>query len=156
MIFDYWSEICDLRSLICDLFIRVFEDKSFLHRAWDQRFLWSCLWYIWLFQVKNFVCHNRGHLEVPILCPPPLGEQLVKCWAFTPEERPSFLILLKTIKELFVYKEKLKNKLCHTYVPSLLQSYAGNSRDTWKDTFGITISSTTRSQATTIPCHHPR
>ena len=40
----------------------------------------------------------------------------------------SFLILLKTIKELFVYKEKLKNKLCHTYVPSLLQSYPGNSR----------------------------
>lgn len=103
-------------------------------------------------EVKNFVCHNRGHLEVPILCPPPLGELLVKCWAFSPEDRPSFLILLKTIKELFVYKEKLKNKLCHTYVPSLLQSYPGNSRDTWKDTFGITISSTTRSQATTIPC----
>ena len=81
-----------------------------------------------MFQVKNFVCHNRGHLDVPILCPPPLGEQLVKCWAFSPEDRPSFLSLLKTIKELFVYKEKLKNKLCHTYVPSLLQSYPGNSR----------------------------
>lgn len=101
-------------------------------------------------EVKNFICHNRGHLEIPTLCPPPLGEQLVKCWAFAPEERPSFLNLLKTIKELFVYKEELKSKICHHYVPSLIPSY-GNSRDTWR-TFGITISSTTRSQATTIPC----
>ncbi len=101
-------------------------------------------------EVKNFVCHNRGHLEIPTLCPPPLGEQLVQCWAFAPEDRPSFSILLKTIKELFVYKEELKSKVCHRYVPSLVQSH-NSSRDTWR-TFGITISSTTRSQATTIPC----
>lgn len=102
-------------------------------------------------EVTNFVCHNRGHLDIPTLCPPPLGEQLVKCWSFNPEERPSFLVLLKTIKELFVYKDQLQAMVCHRwYVPNLVQSN-GNSRDTWK-TFGITISSTTRSQATTIPC----
>jgi hypothetical protein len=80
-----------------------------------------------------------------------LGKQLVKCWSFNTEEPPSLLVLLKTIKELFVYKDQLQAMVCHRwYVPNLVQSN-GNSRDTWK-TLGITISSTTRSQATTIPC----
>ena len=85
-------------------------------------------------EVKNFVCHNRGHLEVPLLCPPPLGDQLVKCWAFCPEERPCFVILLKTIKDLFVYKEELQSKLCHRLDPSLSQCHtpSHNSKDTWK------------------------
>ena len=82
-------------------------------------------------EVKNFVCHNRGHLDVPYLCPSTLGEHLGKCWAFAPEDRPSFSVLLQTINELLVFKEELRSKICHRYVPNLLQSNA-NSRDTFR------------------------
>ena len=41
-------------------------------------------------EVRNFVCHNRGHLEVPQRCPEKLGQELLKCWAFNPSDRPTF------------------------------------------------------------------
>ena len=59
MIWDLWSEICDLRSetwgqeilhgkMIVMNTVDIYgsEDlgiRGSLHRAWDQRFLWSCL-----------------------------------------------------------------------------------------------------------------
>ena len=96
--------------------------------------------------MKNYVCHCGGHLEVPPLCPPPLADQLIQCWTYNPEDRPSFDNLLKIIKELFVFKDELQARVCCRYDPSLV-SY-GTSRDTMR-TFAMTLSS---SQATTIPC----
>ena len=46
------------------------------------------------------VCHNKSHLDVPSSCPEPLADQLLKCWAYNPTDRPSFAVLLDTITEL--------------------------------------------------------
>ena len=63
--------------------------------------------------MKNFVCHRRGHLDVPpLLAPLPLANELVKCWAYDPQDRPSFDTLLKEIKGLLVFKDELQSKVC--------------------------------------------
>ena len=46
VIWDLRSEVWDLRSEICDLRSGFFKNVWSLHRAWDQRFLWSCLYSI--------------------------------------------------------------------------------------------------------------
>ena len=63
-------------------------------------------------EVKEFVCHNFGHLEVPLICPQPLAELLNQCWSYRPEERPKFELLLEKIKELLKQKEEFQSKLC--------------------------------------------
>ena len=63
-------------------------------------------------EVKEFVCHNFGHLEVPIICPQPLAILLKQCWSYRSEDRPKFEFLLKNIKELLKQKEEFKSKLC--------------------------------------------
>ena len=83
---------------------------------------------------------------MPPLCPPPLADQLVQCWNYDPDNRPTFDTLLKVIKDLLVFKEELQARVCCRYDPSLL-SY-GTSRDTMR-TIAMTLSN---SQATTIPC----
>ena len=40
--------------------------------------------------VKEFVCHQKGHLEVPSICPPTLTNQLIQCWEYNPNDRPKF------------------------------------------------------------------
>jgi serine/threonine protein kinase len=98
-------------------------------------------------EVLDFV-RSGGHLDVPALCPSPLGDLLLKCWSYIPSDRPSFSTCLEVIRELLVFKEELNSVSCYRYDPSV--SYQnGNSRDTWK-TLGL-LSSTSRSQATTIP-----
>ena len=97
-------------------------------------------------EVTNYVCNQGGRLSVPPLCPPPLADQLVQCWNYDPDNRPTFDTLLKVIKDLLVFKEELQARVCSRYDPSLL-SY-GTSRDTMR-TIAMTLSN---SQATTIPC----
>ena len=64
-------------------------------------------------EVKNYVCHRRGHLDVPpLLAPLPLANELVKCWAYDPQDRPSFDSLLKEIKGLLVFKDELQTRVC--------------------------------------------
>ena len=46
------------------------------------------------------VCHSKSHLDIPSSCPDPLADQLLKCWAYNPTDRPSFAVLLDTIEEL--------------------------------------------------------
>jgi len=100
-------------------------------------------------EVKNFVCHRRGHLDVPpLLAPLPLANELVKCWAYDPQDRPSFDTLLKEIKGLLVFKDELQSKVCCRCDPSLMSNGGGTSKDTNR-TFAMTLSG---SQATTIPC----
>ena len=67
-------------------------------------------------EVKNFVCHCGGHLEVPPLCPPPLADELIQCWSYNPDDRPTFDTLLKVIKELLVFKDELQARVCCRYV----------------------------------------
>ena len=43
---------------------------------------------------------NKDHLEIPPTCPEVLSDQIIKCWSFNPEDRPSFAMLLIVIKEL--------------------------------------------------------
>ena len=49
--------------------------------------------------VINFICDQKGHLDVPKLCPDELKGQLTKCWSYDPNERPSFDSLLQLIQQ---------------------------------------------------------
>ena len=64
-------------------------------------------------QVKEFVCHDRGHLDIPPLCTESIAEVLIRCWNYYPEHRPTFEILLEKIEELLDYKEEFQAIACH-------------------------------------------
>ena len=51
-------------------------------------------------QVKDIVCHERGHLTVPAICPTKLSKIVTQCWAYNANDRPSFKSLKKVIEEL--------------------------------------------------------
>ena len=75
-------------------------------------------------EVKEFVCNNFGHLDVPMICPQPLAELLNQCWNYRPEDRPKFDFLLQSIKELLKQKEEFQSKLCchfETISPNVYQ-----------------------------------
>ena len=43
---------------------------------------------------------NKDHLEIPPSCPQTLSEQLMNCWSYYADDRPSFAALLIVIKDL--------------------------------------------------------
>ena len=51
----------------------------------------------------------------PLLAPLPLANELVKCWSYDPQDRPSFDSLLKEIKGLLVFKDELQTRVCCRY-----------------------------------------
>ncbi|KAL6075743.1 Tyrosine-protein kinase abl1 [Balamuthia mandrillaris] len=75
--------------------------------------VWSfgvCLWEISSFGAVPFeglsavnaavkVCQQREALEPPENSPPVLREVMLTCWAFSPEDRPTFGAILQTLKE---------------------------------------------------------
>ena len=64
-------------------------------------------------QVKEFVCHDRGHLDIPPLCTESIAEVLIRCWNYYPEHRPTFEILLEKFEDLLVFKEEFQAIACH-------------------------------------------
>ena len=63
-------------------------------------------------EVRNFVCRQGGHLRLPSICPQSLSDQLYQCWAYDPNERPSFENLLNAISELLPYKIEFQARIC--------------------------------------------
>ena len=57
-------------------------------------------------------------MDIPSLCPPPLATQLIQCWAYNPEDRPSFEALYNTIEELIEFKDEFRLRMCSSYSPS--------------------------------------
>ena len=55
---------------------------------------------MFLKEVIEYVLLCRGHLEVPSTCPINLQDDLIKCWSFDPEDRPSFHHLVNVFKDL--------------------------------------------------------
>ena len=55
---------------------------------------------LFLQEVIDYVVICRGHLEVPLNCPILLQDNLIKCWSYDSEDRPSFHYLVKVFKEL--------------------------------------------------------
>ena len=63
-------------------------------------------------EVKHLICQCSGHLQVPTSCPPLLKEHVNQCWAFNPEDRPTFNILLDVIEGQLIFKEELQSQIC--------------------------------------------
>ena len=55
---------------------------------------------MFLKEVMEYVVICRGHLEVPLTCPMLLQDDLIKCWSYDPEDRPSFHCLVNVFKKL--------------------------------------------------------
>ena len=53
-------------------------------------------------EVIYYICHRKGHLEIPTLCPTTLNNLLLKCWNFHPENRPSFAAILEVTTKLSI------------------------------------------------------
>ena len=51
-------------------------------------------------EVIYYVVTCGGHLEIPLICPKLLKDELIKCWSYEPNDRPSFHHLVDEIKEL--------------------------------------------------------
>ena len=51
-------------------------------------------------EVIYYVVTCGGHLEIPLICPKLLKDELIKCWSYDPNARPSFHHLENFIKEL--------------------------------------------------------
>ena len=50
-------------------------------------------------EVIFYICHRKGHLEIPTLCPTSLNNLLLKCWNFHPEKfNLQFSVTGKTIR----------------------------------------------------------
>ncbi len=106
-------------------------------------------------EVLGFV-RGGGHLDVPALCPNNLGDMLMSCWSYNPRDRPTFARCQELIREILVFKDELNMICCASYDPAMSCLTPGSSRDTWKTGLGLSgTTATSRSQATTIPCHHP-
>ena len=90
---------------------------------------------------------SGGHLEVPAQCPDRLRGLMLRCWAYNPEERPTFAECREIIGELLVYKEELSAiPTFYARIQNGTSSTNGDSKDSWK-----TTADSGRSQATTIP-----
>ena len=53
-------------------------------------------------EVIFYICHRKGHLDIPTLCPTSLNNLLLKCWNFHPENRPSFAAILEVTTKLAI------------------------------------------------------
>ena len=87
---------------------------------------------------------SGGHLDVPPQCPDRLRGLMIGCWAYNPEERPTFAECQEQIKELLVYQDEL------SHIPTFYTTFQSgptteDSRDSWRTT------ESARSQATTLP-----
>ena len=63
-------------------------------------------------ETNLYVTKFEGHLTIPPLCPPLLGEKLIQCWSYEPKFRPNFESLISTIEELETFKSELEGKKC--------------------------------------------
>ena len=63
-------------------------------------------------EVKHLICQCSGHLQVPTSCPPLLKVYVNQCWAFNPEDRPTFKTLLDVIEGQLVFKEEFQSQIC--------------------------------------------
>ena len=57
--------------------------------------------------VKEYVCNNKGHLEMPKRCPSNISSHILQCWSYNPEDRPCFSVLYIEFKDLL---DNLKEK----------------------------------------------
>ena len=51
-------------------------------------------------EVIYYVVTCGSHLEIPLICPKLLQDELIKCWSYDPNARPSFHYLFNFINEL--------------------------------------------------------
>ena len=65
---------------------------------------------------------ERNTLDRPSMCPISLHSLMSRCWAFEPEQRPTFAECLAQIQELQVYKDELNDFCWHNSL-----SYVGSS-----------------------------
>ena len=84
-------------------------------------------------------------MDIPSLCPPPLATQLIQCWAYKPEDRPSFEALCNTIEQLIEFKDEFRLRMCSSYSPSWnsksgYHSKTGNSSSATQITSSCDIS----------------
>ena len=80
---------------------------------------------------------SGGHLEVPPQCPDRLRGLMLRCWAYNPEERPSFAECREHVGELLVYREELGD------IPTFYSRIQTAANSDSKESGG--------SQATTVP-----
>ena len=105
--------------------------------------------------VKEFVCHQKGHLEVPSLCPPPLTNQLIQCWEYNPNDRPKFETLFKVIEELLAFKEEFQARVCYQYNPSWSPNIHSRKTSNFSTASNFSRSTSNSTTYTTITSHNP-
>ena len=49
--------------------------------------------------MKDYICKEKQHLEIPSNFPPQLSDQLKQCWSYNPENRPNFTALAVNIQQ---------------------------------------------------------